>query len=351
MSTTRTCSSPSTCDTHSAGDDQQSVDQVMQQIPHILQSKHLKCLHHNTETAQKLHDTYGFFANGREMSHEVEQHLFDAFVEDDYDGHLHLMTLHSLVVAEEESGSGSCGVVVGSSGIDDEDIGPPLGIVFWRDVPDEEMNEWFDWNCLATTFGQDTSIENAQTRGIMQSAKRNEDSFEALGRDRTLHGVRQSSIDSIQKMVKDMYPSSSVDNTSVSVTGDDRTRQLDRRNKLLDVETLTHAWIKLELIAVRQKYWGNHLGSLLLSCTLYHAHYKSNQSRVILHVAGGDDNVPAVKLYERFGFHPVRQGTVFHKPNRYMYVLGDIARSLGGITLKGGVLETTGIHGDELVEG
>eukprot|EP00978_Attheya_sp_CCMP212_P017817 scaffold48006_cov51-Attheya_sp.AAC.1 len=324
---------------------------VMEEIPRILRNKHLKCLPHTPETAQILHDTHGFFANGRDMSHQVEQHLFDAFIEDDYDGHLHLMTLHSVVESQdvndasfEETGDD----IDMSSSFFDNDLGPPLGIVFWRDVPDEEMREWFDWKYLAKAFGQDKPIKNG-TIGEIVSNKNAEDSLKSIGKDETLHLVRQSSIHSIQHMVKDMYlPSSVGDDTDVSSTTHDGESRLDRINKDLDSvdDNLTHAWIKLELIAVRQQYWGNHLGSLLLSCALHHAHSKLHQSRVILHVAGGADNIPAVRLYERFGFHPVRQGTLFHKPDRYIYVLGDIARSLGGITWKGGALEATNTLGD-----
>ncbi len=321
-----------------------STNQVMQQIPSILQRKHLKCLHHTPETAQILHDTYGFFANGREMSHEVEQHLFDAFIEDDYDGRLHLMTLHCLE-NEGENGGESLALVAkddilmpSSFG---KGIGPPLGIVFWRDVPDEEMKEWFDWNFLAKALNRGEGLTHNGTNPskISHNKSTNKDQFISLPTATTaLHLVRQSSIDSIKKMVADMQPGSSI-STSICHNNEDR-------KNILDVETLSHAWIKLELIAIRQQYWGHHLGSLLLSCTLYHAHYESNQSRVLLHVAGGEENVPAVRLYEKFGFHPVRQNTIFHKPDRFMYVLGDISSSLGGVTWKQGVLESVNNHND-----
>mmetsp|Transcript_306 Transcript_306/g.518 ORF Transcript_306/g.518 Transcript_306/m.518 type:complete len:364 (-) Transcript_306:14-1105(-) len=329
---------------------------VMEEMPRILRNNHLKCLPHTPETAQILHDTHGFFANGREMSHQVEQHLFDAFIEDDYDGHLHLMTLHSVVESKDVNGVsfGETGddINIRNSSFDNDLLGPPLGIVFWRDVSDEEMREWFDWKYLTKAFGQDKPIKNGKIREIVPS-KNTEDSLKPIGKDETLHLVRQSSIYSIQNMVKDMYlPSTVDDDTAVSSTTHDGESRLDRINKELDNvdNNLTHAWIKLELIAVRQQYWGNHLGSLLLACALHHAHSKLHQSRVILHVAGGAENIPAVRLYERFGFHPVPQGTLFHKPDRYIYVLGDIARSLGGITWNEGALEVTTTLGDKLLE-
>ena len=173
---------------------------VMPEIPRILRNKHLKCLQHTPESAQILHDN-GFFANGKEMSHQVEQHLFDAFIEDDYDGHLHLMTLHSVVESSQDVNCVSfreTGDDIDiSSSFDNDLLGPALGIVFWRDVPDEETKEWFDWNYVAKVFSQDKPIKN----GKIINTK---DSLTSIGRDETLHLVRQSSIRSIKNMVKDM---------------------------------------------------------------------------------------------------------------------------------------------------
>jgi ribosomal protein S18 acetylase RimI-like enzyme len=294
---------------------------ILEEIPQILSAKHLKYMQHTPTTAKIIHDTYGFFANGREMSHEVEQNLFDAFIEDDYDGHLHLMTLHyedSVRIERDHDIDMSTSFC--------NDLGPPLGIVFWRDVPGEEMKDWIDWDHVTKALGRDSYIQKDSMFGK-----------DAEG-PKTLHLVRQSSIDSIRKMVQEIYlPPSSEGTTTVGTPNKDE-RLTRTMNKMNMVDNLTHAWIKLEFIAVRQRYWGRHLGSLLLSCALYTAHCKSDQSRVILHVAGGADNVSAVRLYERFGFHPVRQGTLFHKPDRFMYVLGDIARSLNGVKWEAGGL-------------
>jgi len=60
---------------------------------------------------------------------------------------------------------------------------------------------------------------------------------------------------------------------------------------------------------------------------------------VVLHIAGGEDNAPALRLYERFGFLRVRSGTSFHTPDRYMYILGDIAYALGHTVWKGDNIE------------
>ena len=49
---------------------------------------------------------------------------------------------------------------------------------------------------------------------------------------------------------------------------------------------------------------------------------------MILHVAGGKENIPALRLYDKFGFLPVPQGTVFGKPDKDLYVLGHVGQSL-----------------------
>jgi hypothetical protein len=100
----------------------------MPEIPRILRNKHLKCLQHTPESAQILHDN-GFFANGKEMSHQVEQHLFDAFIEDDYDGHLHLMTLHFVVESNRVSFRETGDDIDISSSFDNDLLGPALDSV------------------------------------------------------------------------------------------------------------------------------------------------------------------------------------------------------------------------------
>ena len=300
------------------GTQQQSL---LAQVPNILKSKHLKCVDHTPASASILHDTYGYFANGKEMPHDVEQTLFDAFIENDYDGKLHLSTLHYF---EERDTSSSTNTIPTSSSDDkDEDIniGPPLGLVFRREVPDPEMNEWFDWEHVTNALQQHKKNEHDESKNASSSSGKKKNRF-----------VRQNSIESIQKMIESLHlPTETV---------------LDGIENHLDLahEEMVHAWTKLELIAVRERYWGRHLGSLLLACALYNAHYKFDQSRVVLHIAGGEENAPALRLYERFGFLRIKSGTSFHKPDRYMYVLGDIEYALGHTMWKGENIEHIDPH-------
>jgi GNAT superfamily N-acetyltransferase len=285
---------------------------LLAQVPKILKAKHLKCVEHTPASASVLHESYGFFATGKEIPHDVEQTLFDAFIEDDYDGQLHLSTLH-------DTNSKNCS--------NEGSIGPPLGLVFWREVPENEMNDWLDWDHVVDALDRHTSVDNNVGEDTtVPSSKKN-------------RFVRQNSIESIQKMIESLH----LENDNV-IEGNDSHYGSTH-------DEMVHAWTKLELIAVRERYWGRHLGSLLLACTLYNAHSKFDQSRVVLHIAGGEDNAPALRLYERFGFLRVRSGTSFHKPDRYMYILGDIAFALDHTVWKGDSIEHIDPHEEDYIVG
>lgn len=274
-------------------------------LPHILQSRHLHCIKQTPQSAKELHDKFGFFANGPELSHEVEHHLFEAFCEDDYDGLLHLTTIHEIdpnCIVDEELMMGRQDSIQG--------LGKPVGIVFWREVPSNEMGEWLDIKYVTKQLLDNDDRIPSQQLGKFDNGLKQEGKV-----GRSLKLVRQSSIHSIKSM---------------SVIGDDenaihRTNESDQIKSFCD--EIKHKWIKIELLAVRKEYFGQKIGSLLLACALYQA-YLRTKSRAVLHVAGGDDNIPAVRLYRHFGFLPVSQGGMFQKPDRDLYILGDIGRSL-----------------------
>lgn len=92
--------------------------------------------------------------------------------------------------------------------------------------------------------------------------------------------------------------------------------------------SLVHSWVKIELLAVRPDRWGEGIGTLLLACAMDGAHCRCGGDRVVLHVAGGSDNLPALRLYAKFGFLNVPRGTAFNEPDRDLFVLGNVGRSL-----------------------
>lgn len=87
-------------------------------------------------------------------------------------------------------------------------------------------------------------------------------------------------------------------------------------------------WIKLELICVHKDWKGKRIGTMLLACTLAVAS-SYGEIHTVLHVAGGKNNVPAIKLYERFGFREMSNH--FKVPNDNLYVLLDINQSLKNV--------------------
>lgn len=249
-------------------------------FPKVLKERHLICIHETDKTANELREKYGYFADGKQLSHDVEKYLFDAFIENDYDGKLHLTTIHRL---DENIDIPSD--VIASGNYKGAGIGDITGLVFWREVEDNEMKDWFHWDYISRLH---------HARRYSQT-----DLSSSARAAKALKLTRTSSIESLTKMTSD--------------------------SKL--EEDLSHAWVKIELVAVRKQFWGHHLGTLLMSCALYHA-YLHHNSRAILHVAGGGVNVPAIKLYEKFGFLGVNMSTMFDKPDRDLYILGDIKSSL-----------------------
>jgi hypothetical protein len=377
------------------------------------------------------------------------------FVDNDYDGTLHLTTIHKNLststdtdhdhdqneknelkmkkehkrtsILQHESGTIVDPLENGENGSESEsepelqggpstNYGPPLGLVFWREVPDGEMLEWIDWSHVAKYFGDssgvlgtsssllgneeyDSQSMNMKPRALKKSSKTslhpsgissnatsdttNKALEKKIPEGLGLSLVRQQSIESIRSMASNCPIRSrrvsndniGISSSTASTVNEEPMEKVSTRSRAVSPppplsldeikKKLTHAWIKIELVAVRQPYWGQRLGSILFACALYHAHCR-RQSRVILHVAGGEENVPAVRMYRRFGFLPVRMtlkgevgdegdtancvGTatatsmsrstigynstrarLFHRPNRDLYILGDIEKSLAGL--------------------
>lgn len=252
----------------------------LQHFPSILKEKHLICINETVQSADQLRKRYGYFANGKELSHDVEQYLFDSFIANDYEGKLHLTTIHQIDPTLDLSIE-----VIAEGNYKGKGIGEITGLVFWREVDDDEMKHWLHWDYISRLHHQSRRFSDLSTSERAAKA---------------LKLARSSSIESLSKIIT-------------------------QENEVED--ELTHAWVKIELVAVRQQFWGHHIGTLLMSCAFYHA-YLHHSSRAILHIAGGSNNVPALKLYEKFGFVPIKTDTMFEKPDRDLYILGDISSSL-----------------------
>jgi hypothetical protein len=229
-----------------------------------------------------------------EVSPDIESTLLEAFIEDDYDGKLHLMTLSMMHRGTAEN--------------DDDDnarqnVEEIIGLSFWREVPAEEMGDWFDVERMSKMITKST-IEHEHDHEFSNHAKNR------------LKLVRSSSVSWIQNALR----SSSID-----------TLDEDKSDTHASIQQLTHSWVKIELIAIKQSYRSHHLGNILLGCTLSKAHERNKHA--ILHVAGGgaSKNIPAAKLYGRFGFVRIpkhEEGGPFTKPDKDLFVLGNIGKAL-----------------------
>ena len=249
-----------------------------------------------------------FAAEGGSLSSDVEQTLFESFIDDDYEGRLHLTTLRQ-----------------------NDDGGQVVGIVFWREVPDTEMREWINFDALSASISDlrglvidengDDDEHTAEKSGASRSSSRHRRSLVPV-REESLHWLYQatSSRHLLQRGRKSRATKTSVEALS--------------REEVID--GLTHRWVKIELLAVQKSFWGHRYGSLLLATALQEA-YQQKSNRAILHVAGGYSNVPANKLYQRFGFVGVRAGDggIFNKPDRDLFVLGNIGTALQSLHWSG----------------
>ncbi len=257
-------------------------------LPATLQPNGVVCTDETPKTLEDLLSRNKLeVRNFIESSTDIARTLIDAFIEDDYDGKLHLMTLSIL------NQNNNATAAAGNDGYE------IIGISFWREVDDGEMRDWFDVDRVAKMI--DKSIEQNQ---------------EQQHEHESLKLVRRSSINWIQKALE----STSTQNSNYI-----------SRNTQESIQQLTHAWVKIELIAIKQSYREHHLGHTLLGCTLAKAHERCGD-HVILHVAGGaSKNIPAAKLYQRFGFVSLpthKDGGVFQKPDRDLFVLGNIGQAL-----------------------
>jgi len=256
-------------------------------LPTALKSNNLHCQDESPKSAQQL------LSQGKlnaldfiETSPDIEGTLMEAFIEDDYEGKLHLITMR---MANEEI----------------------VGISFWREIPSDEMGEWMDMKRIAKAI---------EDRNLTSSIDHDHDKELSHNTNKRMQLVKSESVNWIENALKSSHRTKDTSSNQTSVTAS-------------TLESLTHKWIKIELVAIKQSYRAHHLGNLLLGITLDKAHASHHNEHAILHVAGGgaSNNIPAAKLYRRYGFVSVPQhekGGPFVKPDRDLFLLGNIGRVL-----------------------
>lgn len=293
-----------------AGSASGTISSWPERVTSAIDHCHLCKVNETPQSAQHMLDAAGgtFAAEGGTLSIDVEQTLFEAFIENDYDGHLHLTTLRQSTK--------------------DGDV---VGIVFWREVPDTEMREWINFDALSASISDlrglviDDDDGDKNDDGTSKKGQKGDHSSNTNGTTNSSRH-RRSLVPVREESLHWLYQATSSRHLLRRREG---TRQPAALSREEVIGGLTHRWIKIELLAVRKTYWGNRYGSLLLAIALYEAHHLNN-NRAILHVAGGYSNVPAVKLYQRFGFVgvPAGDGGIFNKPDRDLFVLGNIGTAL-----------------------
>mmetsp|Transcript_38567 Transcript_38567/g.81119 ORF Transcript_38567/g.81119 Transcript_38567/m.81119 type:complete len:352 (-) Transcript_38567:522-1577(-) len=270
-------------------------------LPVVLASHGLQCRDETADSAQHL------LSQGQlapedfiESSPDIEGTLMEAFLEDDFDGKLHLTTLST----------------------NDEVV----GMAFWREVPIEEMTEWMDFNRISKAI--------ADRQNLMASCHSTIDREHCdMSKDAktSMKLVQTDSIRWIKNALETCETTADdADAASSSPTKNYHGPLLPSKSTM---QQLSHAWIKIELIAIKSTHRAHRLGNILLGCTLATAHAFHRNDHAILHIAGGgaSKNIPAARLYTRYGFVPVprhEEGGPFVKPDRDLFVLGNIGRVL-----------------------
>jgi len=141
-------------------------------IPSILERRNLQCTEQTSESARALMES-GLLGNfTRQDNNNNDEHaslvspqgeasLLESFVEDDYNGALHLMTVEVTVDDGKNSGD------------DNNNVSRrPIGFVFWRQVPEEEMRDWINWDNLQKR------IMGERERELQSEESREEEGFD-----------------------------------------------------------------------------------------------------------------------------------------------------------------------------
>jgi len=89
----------------------------------------------------------------------------------------------------------------------------------------------------------------------------------------------------------------------------------------------TEGWVKIEVMGTADCCRGNGIGKLLLAGALVFAVARQGKKHALLQVAGGGDNVRAESLYKAFGFECPPEG-YFGCPNDHLRVVWNIGKSL-----------------------
>eukprot|EP01082_Thalassiosira_pseudonana_P006324 g6160.t1 g6160 contig20:948867-950042(+) len=323
-------------------------------LPVVLQSHHIKCTDETRSSAEKLQAQGQLVAEDFiESSPDIERTLMEAFIEDDYEGRLHLITLS---VPSSTMGSNRCCSSNGNASYESnrplhqEESMEVVGLAFWREIPSDEMEEWLDLRRISRTLARHANELYTGEQQRTDDCKGNGDQGGVLSSKsrRKIQMVRSDSVAWIRTALSSRYDDDDNNDDDHNSQQQQQQQSLAKKEITTSVQStiqkLTHSWIKIELVAIKQSHRAHHLGNVLLGCVLSRAyassttiHQNRNQQHpnqhAVLHIAGGgaSKNIPAAKLYTRFGFVSIPthdEGGPFEKPDRDLFVLGNIGKAL-----------------------
>jgi len=184
--------------------------------------------------------------------------------------HLERLLLEAFV---EDVYEGALQLLTCSDGV----TGELVGLIFWRSIPGEEMHRWL-------VHPEYSLASDLATLSIPDQA----------------HGSPASHATS---------------------------RELVRPQHLPNYDD----WTKIELLCTDRRQRGRGIAKLLLASALAHAIVVGDKTSAILQLAGGHDNRPAERLYEKFGFQEPPLGT-FGTPKENLRVVWNMTHGLRPLT-------------------
>ncbi|KNC49364.1 uncharacterized protein AMSG_05362 [Thecamonas trahens ATCC 50062] len=208
----------------------------------------------------------------------------EAFVEDDFDGELHAISLR----ASDENDK-------------------IVALLFWRGVPVDEMREW-----IAAAQAIESRLSVAPI-GLPTTPQL------ALG-----SGGERGELAMVPlRVVSDGQVAFADGAVAPAAWGD----------------SPFDGWMKIEIMGTRPGYGRKGYGRLLLATALFMAAVRDGRRHAVLQVAGGVDNVGAQRLYASFGFEKPPDG-VFAYPNDSILVLYDIPGALRAMASASGAMRS-----------
>lgn len=229
----------------------------------------------------------------------LEETVRDCFLEDSFDGQLHLMTIRDLSRTLPKIGH------------------PIVALVFWRDLDRDEIYSWVEdvdacrRKLLEEQAGEDIASADvpSPTPPPLDGSKPNDDG------DQLSLVVRSQS---------DVKFNSAFDMSSLA-------EMLPDYSKKELVEDPYSGWIKIELVGTHPDHLRRGYARLLVVSVLLIAMVRDGKKSAVLQVAGGyKDNDAATALYLSLGFSIPPKG-MFKEPNENVLVLWSIGRGLEGL--------------------